>query len=1321
MRNSRSLFCIPALLTCFVMVGAGFAAPYEVHFQSGVFLPEAGRFEVPARADNASPERAHVLIQLNDYLKKGQKEELALAGVDLLQYLPDRAYVASVRRSANADELKALGVRHISPFTVEQKMHPRLSQRDFGVWSEYSQQRRILAIDVMPDVTLDDAELILEQAGCEVGHRFEMAHTLLIAIEPDRAEEIASLDAVLFVNECPPPLDVMNNDVRSRLHVTELRAAPYNLSGQGVTILVYDGGMVDSTHPDFGDRVTWMEAGQNADHSTHVAGTVGGNGPLYSGMAPQARIISGEYDACNPNCLYESANDIEPDYLEARRTHHVELTTNSIGANIDPNNYPEEWFGDYETTSRLLDRLVVSTAGSPLIQFWAAGNERNGTTHGYTTYRCMSVPAGAKNIITCGATTNADAVASFSSWGPTDDGRIKPEVCATGVDVTSCVVGGGYASMDGTSMATPATSGTACLILEKWHQLFPGAADPLPETMKAILINSATDLGSTGPDFQTGFGLVNGLRAVQNLIAGGVLESALEVGETFTHTFSVPAGTTMLDVSLAWSDLPASGNVIPTLVNDLNLTLENPSGTVYYPWILRPASPNLPAITGTDSINVCERVHVAAPAAGTWTLRVTGNLNGGSTQTFGLSANVALVSTWSSITGQIRSSATSQGVPGRVRVIGGSQIAISDTNGNYTISLAANATYTLRAEAYGFVARDTVITPAGGPLTVNLPLNTAQNGTINGIVRNLYGYPLTNAEIRFNFPMANIPSATSGAGGVFTAILPGGTTYEVEAVWDGYSVSMPVLVPENGSINVILEIFHPKFRATGPDAYGYYAYETGDSGSIAQYNWTEISPNAGGAGTLIQGASGNDWVVSVNTPFPIRFYGQTTNSIQVGADGWVRVGAAQTADSVYANRDIPNTRVPNGMICVFWDDLYPYDPANGGDIASYYDQATGRFIIEYHNVPHFTPRTNRTTAQLVFFDTAVRPTLSGDNEFMLQYQSLDYDDGTEDADGTVGIEDFEGDDGLQLVFDGQYDPTCFDLRPQKAILFSPGGIHGLGAVRGELTMIPEPADWSAVTVTLGASVIHPDTNGIFLFVDVPQGLYSLHVLHVGYEAGRLDTIIVAADDTAQTAFTLYRLDPARNLDGDYNGETHQIHLFWDWPLWHETAVLRDGRTQENHLDIFRGFKVWGLPGGYLGTVNDTNFIYTVTQSRAYRFWIEAMYDGGTADTSNNFRITVDLSGHVLNSFIPAEFYMNQNYPNPFNPTTVIEYGLPKASRVLLDVFDVLGRKVAVLQDGIQNAGVYRITFDAKGLGSGVFYYRIRSEGFEKVQKMLLMR
>ena len=395
------------LAACLVFLQGAAAAPYAIPFQGATLTPEAGRFELPAGV------RGHVLLQLNDYLRKGQRDALAAAGVNLLSYLPDRAYLATLGDEVDIAALKTLGVRHISPFLPAYKLHPRVTDETFGPWSAYPAGRRIFAVEVMPDVTLADAQLALEGAGCEVGAWLESAHTVLAAFTPDRAQEIAALEAVLFLDETPPPPEPVNDVERARLHVNEVQAAPYNLTGDGVTMLVYDAGMVDSTHADFGDRVTWAEAGSVMSHSTHVAGTVGASGSLsggtYRGMAPGTRIISGKYNGCGPFCLYESPNDMEADYVQARLVHHIELTSNSIGANIDVNHqvdptYLCSWMGDYETTSRLLDSLTRSCGGSPLTMFFSAGNERGGSGCGINSFNCLSVPAGAKNVITVGAT-----------------------------------------------------------------------------------------------------------------------------------------------------------------------------------------------------------------------------------------------------------------------------------------------------------------------------------------------------------------------------------------------------------------------------------------------------------------------------------------------------------------------------------------------------------------------------------------------------------------------------------------------------------------------------------------------------------------------------------------------------------------------------------------------------------------------------------------------------------------------------------------------------------------------------------------------------
>jgi hypothetical protein len=89
--------------------------------------------------------------------------------------------------------------------------------------------------------------------------------------------------------------------------------------------------------------------------------------------------------------------------------------------------------------------------------------------------------------------------------------------------------------------------------------------------------------------------------------------------------------------------------------------------------------------------------------------------------------------------------------------------------------------------------------------------------------------------------------------------------------------------------------------------------------------------------------------------------------------------------------------------------------------------------------------------------------------------------------------------------------------------------------------------------------------------------------------------------------------------------------------------------------------------------------------------------------------------------IPNEFGISQNYPNPFNPKTIINYALPKAGKVVMKVYDILGKEVVSLVDGFKQAGNYSVEFDATDLPSGVYFYTLRAENFAQSKKMLLIK
>lgn len=613
--------------------------PYRVQLKTGTLSPMDGDYAAGLAylAEHAAAGNAHVLIQMREIPDATARATLAARGIELQGYLPDRAWYGRLASTLDAATLNAAGVRWVAPLRFEQKLSTRVLDSAYSSWSEYDGGRRIFVIQLHDDVSEARGREILADHGAVIGGYIRSIHTFVAALRPDAPAALALVDDVRWVDERPPVLTEVNDGARAAIGTDIVQQAPYNLSGQGTNVLVYDAGIVGS-HPDFGSRVTSGEGGGVGNHGTHVAGSVGGDGTNsggnYKGMAPACRITSYMYESCSPNCLYNSPQDIEENYEEGLYTFGADMATNSLGANIASNGYPCEWEGDYETTSQLLDGICHGSLGVPFLSLWAAGNERHSGRCG-TTYNTTGVPAAAKNPIVVGATMSNDhSMSWFSSWGPVDDGRIRPDVCAPGCQsggdggITSTLPGGGYGAMCGTSMATPITAGVTALMLQQLRRTpgDPGGMlHPWPSTMKALLVNTAHDYGNVGPDFQFGYGEIRpqaGADAIINRHA--ILQRRIDQGEHATFEFRVESALSPLQATVAWSDPPGQYLAQLALVNDLDVYFESPSGAILRPWILDPANPSVPATRGLDHRNPMEQVTVVGPAEGLWTLHVVG-------------------------------------------------------------------------------------------------------------------------------------------------------------------------------------------------------------------------------------------------------------------------------------------------------------------------------------------------------------------------------------------------------------------------------------------------------------------------------------------------------------------------------------------------------------------------------------------------------------------------------------------------------------------------------------------------------------------------
>ncbi len=604
----------------------------------------------------------HVMVVLRPSHLDTRKE-LADAGIDLLTSLGGPVWIAALHDEATRDELAIDAISWIGPLDPVWKLHPFLAAGGVPDWTIDRSAREAVAAGRGFAVN-DLLRELQESADPRVvtyvlAHRDEDLASLAADIEILDAKVLTVLDTVhgfvvrqpistiiplsedarvLWIEPALPKFVELNDSNRGVTQAGEVQDPPYNLDGEGVVVMVYDGGYGYSAHGDFGGRHTARDSAGLSNHATHVAGTIGGDGSgsggQYAGMAPAVTIESYGFEmegGLEEGFLYTEPGDIEADYGEAINQYGAVIANNSIGTNTATNGFPCEWTGDYGITSGVIDSVVRGALGGDIRIMWANGNERQTSRCGdqfYTT----APPACAKNHITVGAlNSNDESVTYFTSWGPADDGRIKPDISTAGCQadgdggVTSCSSSGGYTTMCGTSMASPTACGIGALLMQDWRSQFPERPDMRNSTLKALLAHTAADLGNAGPDLKYGYGSIRTKDAVDHLRTDSHLEAEVSSGEAYEFLVISHAGDPQLQVTLAWDDEPAVPLVLPSLVNDLDLIVYAPDGTRHYPWAIDPANPGDPATQAAeDHLNNIEQVTVDSPQPGVWRVQIHG-------------------------------------------------------------------------------------------------------------------------------------------------------------------------------------------------------------------------------------------------------------------------------------------------------------------------------------------------------------------------------------------------------------------------------------------------------------------------------------------------------------------------------------------------------------------------------------------------------------------------------------------------------------------------------------------------------------------------
>ena len=428
--------------------------------------------------------------------------------------------------------------------------------------------------------------------------------------------------------------ELENENAAISSDIDEIRSggvAGLELDGTGLNIGLWDGGRPRPTHQELEGKIIINDAASLDFHATHVAGIL-----VASGIVPEARGMA-------PGATVESFTSSGVVSEVAAWASEGGMITNHSYITANPREQ-YQLYGIYNVHSRNWDTLSYD-APYLIMCTGASNNGRAGYNPDGSRYDLLASNKLGKNAIVVGACNNVlnytgpESVtqAIFTSWGPTDDWRIKPDLAAVGTMSFSTRAGSDddYATGNGSSFASPVVAGGLALLQQHFHNLNDVYMKAV--TAKALILSTADEAGEfDGPDFANGWGLFNARRAADVITSNGttseILELNLNQNEVFTKTITVD-GTQPLSVAICWNDpasepLPNASFNDPTLmlINDLDVRVFA-DGVEFFPWKMEPNSTfdnyTAPAEKGDNYRDNTEIIHEKNVPAGEYTIMVT--------------------------------------------------------------------------------------------------------------------------------------------------------------------------------------------------------------------------------------------------------------------------------------------------------------------------------------------------------------------------------------------------------------------------------------------------------------------------------------------------------------------------------------------------------------------------------------------------------------------------------------------------------------------------------------------------------------------------
>ncbi|MDH3328203.1 MAG: S8 family serine peptidase, partial [Desulfobulbaceae bacterium] len=555
------------------------------------------------------------LVQFIGPVHESEKKQLQELGCRIEDYLPEFAFIVSMDVETKKDVEELTFIKGVARYRPEHKIRKSLKEKivaykEHNGISKKADKEDIKKIHIRVDQA-DHLPLLLSTVHKQKGKILDVSNDVAtVKIPAGAILQFAELEEALWIEEA---IDLyLFNDTSKWTIQTFVpdytKIWDMGIRGEGQIIGIGDTGL-DYDMPWFHDpdnipigpnhrKVIGYSAYMDDydgdfGHGTHVACTAAGDRTPVdgfsdaNGMAPKSRIYIQDISPGEQRSVYPPTDLGLMFIIPYSAGAHIH--SNSWGASVNI----------YNTYARSTD--IFMWEHKDFLALFANGN--SGEDEG-----SVGTPATSKNAVSVGASgngNNAENLAGFSSNGPTADGRIKPTVTAPGIDIVSADSDGikgnynsGTIAYSGTSMATPTVAGAAALVRQYyldgyWPSGSPNAAygfEPSSALIKATLINSAQNMSgdyTDGPIPSTGQGwgrinLSNTLHFFtdNNFLDIADIPAGLATGSSWTQRY-FSTGDQFLKVTLVWTDYPGFEGAAKTLVNDLDLLVTSPDGTIY--------------------------------------------------------------------------------------------------------------------------------------------------------------------------------------------------------------------------------------------------------------------------------------------------------------------------------------------------------------------------------------------------------------------------------------------------------------------------------------------------------------------------------------------------------------------------------------------------------------------------------------------------------------------------------------------------------------------------------------------------------------------